>query len=413
MRRILPKILLIMLCCMCVSAGAFAREDVDALRSAYMAAVEAPGEIYIQRPVVAGNFSAGRLSDEAQTQALAYANFIRSLAGLEAVSLNAVYTMYAQHGAMLLAANGAVAHDAPKPSGMPDDMYLTAHTGTMGSNLAGLNWQEPNILLTAVKYFLQDEGEQNAAVLGHRRWLLNPCMAQTGFGLAADEEGSSYILMYAVDTGAEPAWQNVCWPCSGLFPCQLMDADTAWSVTLNPEFYDLAAGAPSVTLTLENGPSWFFDFSGENADGFCRISTESYGAGPCLIFTPNLAAKGVLSYEQNQIWTVDIAGLKNFAGEDMSFSFRAEMFSIYPVDVASVQADEDEISLPVGDTYPLSARAIPQYADNTALLWTSSDSSIASVDANGLLTAVSEGECVIRAESINGKACEISVAVIP
>ena len=73
MRRILPKILLIMLCCMCVSAGAFAREDVDALRSAYMAAVEAPGEIYIQRPVVAGNFSAGRLSNEAQTQALAYA----------------------------------------------------------------------------------------------------------------------------------------------------------------------------------------------------------------------------------------------------------------------------------------------------------------------------------------------------
>ena len=68
-------------------------------------------------------------------------------------------------------------------------------------------------LHNAIAKLFGDDGEENLSVLGHRRWLLNPNMAYTGFGLAMDEAGMSYITMYAHDLQADPGdWQYIAWP---------------------------------------------------------------------------------------------------------------------------------------------------------------------------------------------------------
>lgn len=52
-------------------------------------------------------------------------------------------------------------------------------------------------------------------------------------------------------------------------------------------------------------------------------------------------------------------------------------------------------SLQVGETVQLVATVLPEDASNNTLIWESSDASIAEVDANGLVTAIDEGEATI------------------
>ena len=58
-------------------------------------------------------------------------------------------------------------------------------------------------------------------------------------------------------------------------------------------------------------------------------------------------------------------------------------------------------SIFVGDTVQLTAEVVPQ---DSAVIWSSSDTNVATVDRNGKVTAVSEGFCTIKAEiNYNGK----------
>ena len=64
-----------------------------------------------------------------------------------------------------------------------------------------------------------------------------------------------------------------------------------------------------------------------------------------------------------------------------------------------------------GFFYDFSAAVIPEWADDLSIAWSSGDERVATVE-NGLVTAVSAGECEIIATSVNGKCdvCRLTVA---
>lgn len=73
------------------------------------------------------------------------------------------------------------------------------------------------------------------------------------------------------------------------------------------------------------------------------------------------------------------------------------------VQVETVTLDVIEEWLEKGTTLQLHATVAPAEAVDKTLTWTSSNESVASVDANGLVTAVGAGETIITANSVNGK----------
>lgn len=263
-------------------ASAHTREEV---RAQYAKISDwSAGNLYLSEPSVSAPYAAGEVRPEALSDALDYLNFLRWLAGLEEVELDSALTGIAQYGAVLTAANGFVSHEPPAPADMDAAFYDKALYAAGTCNIVSLNWTSEDVLRQGLAYFARDDGEQNLSTLGHRRWLFNPVMGYTGFGLAGDANGASYITMYAHDLQGEPgAWEYVAWPSAGAFPAELMSAELAWSIVLNPEIYD-TDGAWARLTNLETGA--VYNFPGDG--GYFAVDSGGYGAGPCLIFRPEV-----------------------------------------------------------------------------------------------------------------------------
>ncbi len=404
---------LALLLALCLPAYARTRDEI---RAAYSAFQERPTESpYAERPSVAAPYEAGALTDAARSKALDFLNFARWLAELEPVAQSAIYDYQCQHGATLLAALDYVDHNAPKPPDMDDDFYDSAHIATASGCIARFNWMRPTILREGVEYFLRDDGEENLSALGHRRWALNPMMAATGFGLANAKSGMSYVLMYAHDLGHTDArWDSVRWPAAGCFPAELIHDHLAWSVVLNPAAYSLYALDPTVTLSESTtGLSFRFRPAVGVGDGFCALNLEGYGAGPCLIFRPDFSGTGFTDYLQNQHWHVRIDGLADPDGAPRPMDYDVDMVSLVPQDAVNVELSPLDASLAPGESLRLRADVIPAYADDTTVAWRSSDESVATVDENGLVTAIAPGKCAVTAACAGGYEDRCSVSVSP
>lgn len=85
------------------------------------------------------------------------------------------------------------------------------------------------------------------------------------------------------------------------------------------------------------------------------------------------------------------------------------------VPVASVQLEKKSISLGVGDTFTPAFKVQPNTATHQALAFTSSDEAVATVSADGVITAVGPGKCTVTATSTDGtdKSVTANVRVTP
>ena len=72
------------------------------------------------------------------------------------------------------------------------------------------------------------------------------------------------------------------------------------------------------------------------------------------------------------------------------------------VPVTGVSLNKDSLALGVGDSETLTATVKPEDATNQAVTWTSSNSTVATVDQNGVVTAVAPGTATITVTTADG-----------
>ena len=84
------------------------------------------------------------------------------------------------------------------------------------------------------------------------------------------------------------------------------------------------------------------------------------------------------------------------------------------IPVSSVTLNPTSTALVVGNTKQLTATVAPANADDSTLVWTSGNAKVATVDQNGLVTAVGAGSTIITATA-GGKSatCKITVTAKP
>lgn len=89
------------------------------------------------------------------------------------------------------------------------------------------------------------------------------------------------------------------------------------------------------------------------------------------------------------------------------------------ITVKKIEAEQVSISSPIpsdqtvyiGDSLSLSASITPENVDDPSIVWSSSDEEIATVDQNGLVKALAEGEVTIYAKAANGVTGELTLTV--
>lgn len=370
--------------------------------------------VQAMRALYAEKMSAARqlCEDEAAADALGEVNFLRTLAGLEEVRLKDDLSALCAQGAELLAAGGELSHSPQQPEGMSDEAYAAGSQAAAQSNLARFNWTGDDLLREAVLSFARDEGEHNERVLGHRRWLLYPGMRYTGFGLANDAAGRTYALMYVMDDSGESDYDLIAWPSEGYFPAEYLTKETFWSISPNPQRYDLQNSRVTIELVEEvSGARFEFDFSEESDD--CALAGGRYGDGPAYAFRPRLEGFEAVAngYEQNQVWRVTISGLVDWSGAETERVCTVRMASLTPIDPAMVEVDEEEVCVAVGEAYAVQACVLPAWADDTSLSWRVEDERIAAVDENGCVTGLAPGETRLLVRAVNGRESAVAVKV--
>ncbi len=87
--------------------------------------------------------------------------------------------------------------------------------------------------------------------------------------------------------------------------------------------------------------------------------------------------------------------------------------TVSPVLAESIALDKTELSLVIGTTAKLTATVLPNDVTDKIIVWTTSDASVATVDAEGNVTAVSVGEAIVTAACGDKSAtCKVTVSPV-
>ena len=80
-------------------------------------------------------------------------------------------------------------------------------------------------------------------------------------------------------------------------------------------------------------------------------------------------------------------------------------------EVQSVKAEKTSVTLAQGSKYAMKLTFTPADALNRTMTWSSSDKSVATVDANGKITAVGDGSATITVTSKADSSKKVSIKV--
>jgi uncharacterized protein YkwD len=220
----------------------------------------------------------------------------RYLAGLpfDDLALDDDANAACEAAARLCAKLGRLSHNPDNP-GLPEDEYKLALKGASRSNLA----QGYPTLSRAVDTWMDDSDAGNVALVGHRRWCLNPAMQKTGFGRSGE-----YTAMWVFDQTRKtiPDYDFVSWPPPGAVPVEFFKGGTAWSASVNPRKYNKPGEDVKVRV-------YAADDKGEKKGDPLKlkstvVETNAFGIPNAIIFRPER-----LAVTAGRRYVVEIEGL--------------------------------------------------------------------------------------------------------
>lgn len=180
----------------------------------------------------------------------------------------------------------------------------------------------------------------------------------------------------------------------------------AGSVTMQDGLKDILKSDGDIVKPTEIN-SWRWSYS---------VGAESYtGASELVILSFSCTVNADAAFEQKSV-TLD-----NMVCFDGSTDLNEIAVDIVPgavsiekavIHVSGVTLDRDSLAIRDGETAKLTATVIPANADNTGVSWTSDNTGVATVAADGTVTAVKEGTAVITVSTQDGgKTASCSVTV--
>ena len=218
---------------------------------------------------------------------------------------------------------------------------------------------------------------------------------------------------------------------SAVCPANTASAANTWkssntkiaTVDKNGLVKGIAAGTAKITLTTFNKKTAVCTVTVKNAPGSVKLNVTSrtLGKGETYKLTAalpaNTAGKMTWSSASTKIATVDASGnvkaaaegtakitVKTFNGKTASCTITVKKAP------GSVKLNTASVTLGAKETFQLSA-ALPSGTASNKRTWSSNNTKVAKVDANGKITAVAVGTAKITVKTFNGKTATCTVTV--
>lgn len=122
----------------------------------------------------------------------------------------------------------------------------------------------------------------------------------------------------------------------------------------------------------------------------------------------------VASVSNNGVITAKTVGTTTIIATSNNGKTASCVVTVKELPVSSVYLNKSSASIQINNTVYLSATVYPSYATNKKLVWSSDNSSVASVNQNGVVTGYKVGTATITAKANNGvkATCKITVTGI-
>lgn len=170
------------------------------------------------------------------------------------------------------------------------------------------------------------------------------------------------------------------------------------TVTVAPKYPESVSVSPA-TLKL---------YAGESAKLTASVSPSDVGQ-PALTWSTSDASVATVSSDG----TVNAlkAGSVTISASSANGKSASCVLTVAPEYPESIYLNTGYVSINAGQETTLAATIVPADVKNTTLTWSSSDSSVATVDANGKVTGVKFGNAVITVSSPGGASARCNVYV--
>ena len=275
------------------------QKEIKLFSEEAMDLVDLPNQYDIS-PKIKQPYNAGKISKITYDNALKYFNILRFTAGLtHNIGVTEEYNILAQNASLLMKLNNKMAHTGhSRPSGLDKKIYNSGVKGCAESNLANGSFN----LIQSILLWASDEDQSNFSRVGHRRWVLNPKMKNTGFGYV-----DGFSAMYSFDEcSPENYVKNVVWPCQNM-PIEFFGDNFPWSISTGQNL------EKKVKVTITNKTTnKVTTFDRITTDKF-SINNEIFGLTGCVIFRPNF------KYKDGDSFRVDVNCTNFSVSYDVNF----------------------------------------------------------------------------------------------
>lgn len=166
-------------------------------------------------------------------------------------------------------------------------------------------------------------------------------------------------------------------------------------ISQSPEASETLQQGETVKLVISKGrePVTIPDVVGKTKEEAVKMLTESH-----LTYTVHTAYSDTVP-KDCIISQIPEAGQKKLSGDKIVLIISIGKASVMPT---GITLNESTRSMTVGDSFQLISKIQPENASDKEVIWSSSNSAVASVSENGLVKAVAEGTAVISAKTNSG-----------
>ncbi len=165
------------------------------------------------------------------------------------------------------------------------------------------------------------------------------------------------------------------------------------------EVQDITLNISKVTLTTGDKQQVSVSYEPENATNKSLIWTSTDET------IATVSEDGVITAVSEGTTTIVVKTVSGIS-KVISVSVQSDV-----VPVEKIAVSPTTVKMNAGDTKTIVATVTPTNATNKTVSWSSSDETIATVSAEGVITAVAAGTATITASSANGKTADVGVTV--